>query len=55
MKKALEEIRNGKFAERWTGSMPSSTRQLAEMMAKLDEKEIEKVGRQIRRLAGIER
>ncbi|MGQ9780949.1 MAG: ketol-acid reductoisomerase [Nitrososphaeria archaeon] len=55
MRKALEEIKSGEFAQKWTGNMPESIRQLAEMMAKMDEKEIEKVGRQIRKLAGIER
>jgi len=55
MKKALEEIKRGDFAREWTGDVEMSTKRLAEMMAKMDEKEIEKVGRIIRKLAGIEK
>jgi len=55
MKKALEEIRSGRFADEWTGDMEKSLRKLKEMMDEVDDKEIEKVGRFIRRMAGIEK
>ncbi len=55
MKKALEEIRSGRFADEWTGDMEKSLRKLEEMMDEVDDKEIEKVGRFIRRMAGIEK
>lgn len=55
MKKALEEIKNGKFAEGWTGNMEASSRKLEEMMSNMDKKEIEKVGRIVRKLTGIEK
>lgn len=55
MKKALEEIKSGKFAEEWTGDIEKSRKRLREMMEKVGEKEIEKVGKFIRKMAGIEK
>lgn len=55
MKRALEEIKSGKFAEEWTGDIEGSTKRLEEMMKEVDGKQIEKVGRFIRRMAGIEK
>ena len=54
MRKALEYIRSGKFAEEWTGNIEESMRRLKELMKKVEEKDIEKVGRFVRKMAGIE-
>ena len=55
MRKALEYIRSGKFAEEWTGNIEESMKKLKELMRKVEEKDIEKVGKFVRKMAGIEK
>ena len=54
MKTALKEIRSGAFAKTWTGDREKSARQLDQMMKELANHSIEKVGRDIRKLSGLE-
>jgi len=54
MKNALKEIRSGAFAKTWTGNREKSARQLDQMMKELANHSIEKVGRDIRKLSGLE-
>jgi ketol-acid reductoisomerase len=52
MEKALERIRSGEFAESWTGN-PRAYETLKELMNKISEHPIEKVGEKIRKMANI--
>jgi ketol-acid reductoisomerase len=54
MKNTLKEIRSGAFAKTWTGDREKSARQLDQMMKELSNHSIEKVGRDIRKLSGLE-
>jgi ketol-acid reductoisomerase len=54
MKQILEEIRSGKFAKAWTGDPNKSARELDKMMTDLSNHSIEKVGKEIRKLSGLE-
>jgi ketol-acid reductoisomerase len=54
MKQILEEIRSGKFAKNWTGNPEKSARELDRMMRELSNHSIEKVGKDIRKLSGLE-
>ncbi len=54
MKTILKEIRSGSFAKTWTGDREKSARQLDEMMKELASHSIEKVGKEIRKLSGLE-
>ncbi len=55
MKKLLEDIRDGSFAKEWTGNPEESKKKLARMMKDIENLEIEKVGKKIRKLAGLEK
>ncbi|MEM2237674.1 MAG: ketol-acid reductoisomerase [Candidatus Caldarchaeum sp.] len=52
MVKALERIKSGEFAESWTGN-PKAYETLNELMNKVLQHPIEKVGEQIRKMANI--
>jgi ketol-acid reductoisomerase len=54
MREILKEIRSGTFAKAWTGDREKSARDLGEMMRELSNHPIEKVGRDIRKLSGLE-
>jgi ketol-acid reductoisomerase len=54
MKALLEDVRNGKFAEKWTSDPARSTKQLARFMDEMDNHQIEKVGKDIRKLCGLQ-
>jgi ketol-acid reductoisomerase len=54
MKQILKEIRSGKFAKAWTGDPKKSARELDKMMTDLSNHSIEKVGKEIRKLSGLE-
>jgi ketol-acid reductoisomerase len=54
MKQILEKIRSGKFAKTWTGDPDKSARELDKMMRELSNHSIEKVGKEIRKLSGLE-
>jgi ketol-acid reductoisomerase len=55
MKKALEDIQDGTFAREWTGDLETSLKRLDAMMEEMKAKDIERVGRSVRRLAGVEK
>lgn len=54
MKALLEDVRNGKFADKWTSNPARSTKELARLMDEMDNHQIEKVGREIRKMCGLE-
>jgi len=54
MKALLEDVRNGKFAEKWTSNPARSTKELARLMDEMDNHQIEKVGKEIRKMCGLE-
>jgi ketol-acid reductoisomerase len=54
MKALLEDVRNGKFAEKWTSNPARSTAELHHLMDEIDKHEIEKVGKSIRKMCGLE-
>ena len=55
MKRTLKEVQNGKFAKSWTGDREKSARELDKMIADLEQHPIEKVGRTVRKLSGLEK
>ena len=54
MRALLEDVRNGKFAEKWTSNPTRSTGELRRLMDKMDNHQIEKVGKDIRKMCGLE-
>ncbi len=52
MKKALERIKSGEFEKSWTGN-PDAYQDLEKMMAQVESHPLEKVGKELRRLALI--
>lgn len=55
MKKALDDIRSGKFAEEWTGNLERSQIRLKQLVEDAKKKKIEEVGANLRKMAGIEK
>jgi ketol-acid reductoisomerase len=55
MEVALGEIQSGAFAKSWTGDREKSAQALEKMMHDLENHSIEKVGRDIRKLSGLEK
>jgi ketol-acid reductoisomerase len=54
MKALLEDVRNGKFAQKWTSNPDRSKKELQDLMKKMGEHQIEKVGKDIRKMCGLE-
>lgn len=54
MKALLEDVRNGKFAKKWTENPERSMKELQGLMKELEGHQIEKVGREIRKMCGLE-
>ena len=54
MKMVLKDIRSGAFAKTWTGDREKSARELDAMLTELSNHSIERVGRDIRKLSGLE-
>jgi ketol-acid reductoisomerase len=54
MRALLEDVRNGKFAKKWTSNPARSTEELHRLMDKMDNHQIEKVGKDIRKMCGLE-
>ena len=54
MEKVLKDIRSGAFAKTWTGDKEKSARELDRMLRELSDHSIEKVGKEIRKLSGLE-
>ena len=55
MEKILKDIRSGAFAKTWTGNREESAQALEKMMRELENHSIEKVGKDIRKLSGLEK
>ncbi len=55
MRKAVERVKNGEFAEEWIEEYRSGAKTLKRLMEEISNHEIERVGRVIRRMAGIEK
>ncbi|MBC7090915.1 MAG: ketol-acid reductoisomerase [Nitrososphaeria archaeon] len=55
MEKVLERIQDGEFAREWVGEPDLSRQRLNKLMKEVSEYDIEKVGKIIRRMAGIEK
>jgi len=54
MRRAVEEVRSGKFAKEWIEEYKSGSKRLEALMKETEELQLEKVGRFIRKTAGIE-
>ena len=54
MKAVLADVRKGKFAEKWSSDRDRRIRELQRLMEKMDGHQIEKVGKEIRRICGLE-
>ncbi len=55
MKKAVENVKNGKFAEEWIEEHKKGEKKLKALMEEIEKHELERVGKFIRRMAGIEK
>jgi len=55
MRKALKNVQNGKFAKQWIAEYASGSKEFNRLMADCDNLEIEKVGREVRRMSGLEK
>jgi len=54
MKEAARRVRDGSFAREWVEECASGKKRLSELMKEVEEHLIEKVGKEMRKLAGIE-
>ena len=54
MKKALDSIQDGTFADNWVKEAKDGMKNFRRLMEELDDLEIEKVGREVRRMSGLE-
>ena len=54
MREAARRVRDGSFAREWVEECASGKRRLSELMKEVEAHSIEKVGREMRKLAGIE-
>lgn len=55
MRKAVKDVQSGKFAEEWIKKSAKAKEVLDELMKEIEEHQIEKVGKFIRKTAGIEK
>jgi len=55
MRKAVRDVQSGKFAKEWIRERETGERKLKALTKKLEEHQIEKVGKFIRKTAGIEK
>lgn len=55
MRKALKAVQDGSFAKKWIAEAKSGMKRFDELMAECDNLEIEKVGKEVRRLSGLEK
>lgn len=55
MKRILKDIQTGRFAKSWTGDYNKTAKQLNVMIDKFEKHSIEKVGKNIRKLSGLEK
>jgi len=55
MRELLKEIKDGSFAQEWTGNPAESRKRLEKMMQDISRLPIEEVGKRIRKMAGLEK
>ena len=55
MREAVRDVQSGKFAKEWIKERETGERKLESLIKQLEEHQIEKVGRFIRKTAGIEK
>lgn len=55
MRKAVRAVQSGEFADEWLGNSSKAQETLASLMKEIEEHQIEKVGKFIRKTAGIEK
>jgi ketol-acid reductoisomerase len=55
MRKAVRAVQSGEFADEWLGNSSKAQETLAALMKEIEEHQIEKVGKFIRKTAGIEK
>ena len=55
MRKVVEEVQSGKFAREWVREKETGAKNLEALTKKMEEHQIEKVGKFIRKMAGIEK
>ena len=55
MRKALKAVQDGSFAKAWVAESKSGAKKFEKLFAECDALEIEKVGRQVRRMSGLEK
>ena len=55
MRKALKAVQDASFAKAWIAESKSGAKKFDELMAECDALEIEKVGKQIRQMSGLEK
>jgi len=54
MRKIVERVRDGSFAKEWVEECASGKKRATELMKAIEAHLIERVGRELRKLAGIE-
>jgi len=55
MRKALKAVQDGSFAKAWIAESKSGAKKFKELMDECDSLEIEKIGREIRKMSGLEK
>ncbi|MEM2994873.1 MAG: ketol-acid reductoisomerase [Candidatus Bathyarchaeia archaeon] len=55
MRKAVENVKNGKFADEWINEHRKGEKKLKALMHEIEKHEIERTGKFIRKMAGIEK
>ena len=55
MKKALKAVQDGSFAKAWIAESKAGAKKFEKLFAECDALEIEKVGRQVRKMSGLEK
>lgn len=55
MRKALKAVQDGSFARRWIAEYDAGAKEFARLMEECESLEIERVGREVRRMSGLEK
>jgi ketol-acid reductoisomerase len=55
MRKTVKYVQSGTFAREWTNKFQGSSKIIDSMMKKIESHPIERVGRKIRKMAGLEK
>jgi ketol-acid reductoisomerase len=55
MRRALKNVQNGKFAKQWIAEYAAGSKEFDRLMAECEALEIEKVGKQVRKMSGLEK